>query len=434
VKTLIRGGRVVDPSQDLDQVSDVLIDGGLVAAVADSIDADDAAVLDAGGLVVCPGLIDMHVHLREPGREDEETIETGARAAIAGGFTSIACMPNTCPVIEGEEGVKFVLAKAAEANLAKVYPVAAISKGLKGETLAEIDSALKAGAVGVSDDGRPVASSALMRRALEYVKMRRRPVLSHCEDLSLSAGGVMNEGRMSTLLGLKGIPGESEAVTVSRDIMLADLTRSRLHVCHVSTGRSLELIKDAKAAGVDVTCEVTPHHFALTDDAVRGYDTNAKINPPLRDEKDMSAVRQGLRGGIIDAIATDHAPHSPEEKDQEFDSAPFGVVGLETALGLACTCLYHEGIVSLPALVRLMSTNPARILGLPQGTLKQGSPGDVTVIDPDREWTVDPTRFCSKSRNTPFSDWKLKGRAVSVIVGGRILMRDGRLSQEGSGL
>jgi dihydroorotase len=434
VKTLIRGGRVVDPSQDLDQVSDVLIDGGLVAAVADSIDADDAAVLDAGGLVVCPGLIDMHVHLREPGREDEETIETGARAAIAGGFTSIACMPNTCPVIEGEEGVKFVLAKAAEANLAKVYPVAAISKGLKGETLAEIDSALKAGAVGVSDDGRPVASSALMRRALEYVKIRRRPVLSHCEDLSLSAGGVMNEGRMSTLLGLKGIPGESEAVTVSRDIMLADLTRSRLHVCHVSTGRSLELIKDAKAAGVDVTCEVTPHHFALTDDAVRGYDTNAKINPPLRDEKDMSAVRQGLRGGIIDAIATDHAPHSPEEKDQEFDSAPFGVVGLETALGLACTCLYHEGIVSLPALVRLMSTNPARILGLPQGTLKQGSPGDVTVIDPDREWTVDPTRFCSKSRNTPFSDWKLKGRAVSVIVGGRILMRDGRLSQEGSGL
>jgi dihydroorotase len=432
VKTLIKGGRVVDPSQDLDRVSDVLIEGGTVSAVRDSIDPDDATVLDARGLVVCPGLIDMHVHLREPGREDEETIETGARAAVAGGFTSIACMPNTDPAIEGEEGVKFVLAKAAEANLARVYPVAAISRGLGGETLAEIGSALRAGAVGVSDDGRPIVSSALMRRALEYVKIHRRPVISHCEDLSLSAGGVMNEGRMSTLLGLKGMPGESEAVMVSRDIMLAGLTASRLHVCHVSTGLSLELVRAARARGVDVTCEVTPHHFALSEDAVRGYDTNAKMNPPLRDERDMGSLRQGLRGGLIDAIASDHAPHSAEEKDQEFDSAPFGVIGLETALGLALTCLYHEGIVTLPALVRLMSTNPARIMGLPQGTLKQGSPGDVTVIDPDREWKVDPARFYSKSRNTPFSDWQLRGRAVSVIVGGRILMRDGRMIEEES--
>jgi dihydroorotase len=428
VKTLIKGGRVVDPSQDLDQISDVLIEDGVVAQIAGSIDAGDATVVDANGLVVCPGLIDMHVHLREPGREDEETIATGARAAIAGGFTSIACMPNTEPVIEGDEGVKFVLAKAQDANLARVYPVAAISKGLKGETLAEIGTAMKAGAVGVSDDGRPVESSALMRRTLEYVKMSGGPVFAHCEDLSLSAGGVMNEGRMSTLLGLKGMPPESESVMVARDIMLTGLTRSRLHVCHVSTGRSFSFIKDGKTSGVDVTCEVTPHHFALTDEAVRTYDTNAKMNPPLRSERDMGAVRQALRSGLVDAIATDHAPHSTEEKDQEFNSAPFGVVGLETALGLACTCLYHEGIVSLSALIRLMSTNPAGILGLTQGTLKQGSPGDVTVFDPDREWTVDPARFQSKSRNSPFSDWKLKGRAVSVIVGGRVLLRDGELS------
>ncbi len=428
MKTLIKGGRVVDPSQDLDQISDVLIEDGVVAQIAGSIDAGDATVVDANGLVVCPGLIDMHVHLREPGREDEETIATGARAAIAGGFTSIACMPNTEPVIEGDEGVKFVLAKAQDANLARVYPVAAISKGLKGETLAEIGTAMKAGAVGVSDDGRPVESSALMRRTLEYVKMSGGPVFAHCEDLSLSAGGVMNEGRMSTLLGLKGMPPESESVMVARDIMLTGLTRSRLHVCHVSTGRSFSFIKDGKTSGVDVTCEVTPHHFALTDEAVRTYDTNAKMNPPLRSERDMGAVRQALRSGLVDAIATDHAPHSTEEKDQEFNSAPFGVVGLETALGLACTCLYHEGIVSLSALIRLMSTNPAGILGLTQGTLKQGSPGDVTVFDPDREWTVDPARFQSKSRNSPFSDWKLKGRAVSVIVGGRVLLRDGELS------
>ncbi|MFH1312697.1 MAG: dihydroorotase [Candidatus Eisenbacteria bacterium] len=427
MKTLIKGGRVVDPSQGLDQVSDVLIDDGVVARVSGSIEADDATVLDSKGLIVCPGLIDMHVHLREPGREDEETIETGARAAIAGGFTSIACMPNTEPVIEGDEGVKFVLAQAQDANLARVYPVAALSRGLKGETLAEMGTALKAGAVGVSDDGRPVTSSALMRRALEYVKMFGRPVFAHCEDLSLSANGVMNEGRMSTLLGLKGMPPESESVMVARDIMLTELARSRLHVCHVSTGRSVALIKDAKASGVCVTCEVTPHHFALTDEAVRSYDTNAKMNPPLRDERNMAALRQALRSGLVDAIATDHAPHSPEEKDQEFNSAPFGVVGLETALGLACTCLYHEGIITLPALVRLMSTNPAGILGIAQGTLKEGSPGDITVFDPDCEWTVDPTRFHSKSRNTPFSDWKLKGRAVSVIVGGRVLMRDGEL-------
>lgn len=429
MKILIKDGRVIDPAQGLDGVLDVLISDGQVVRVGESLSADGAMKLDAEGLVVCPGLIDMHVHLREPGREDEETIETGAMAAVHGGFTSIACMPNTEPAIEGAEGVKFVLAKAEEANLARVYPIAAISKGLKGKTLSEIASALAAGAAGISDDGMPVIDSGLMRRALEYVTMADRPVMSHCEDRSLSRDGVMHEGRMSTVLGLKGIPGRSEDIAVARDIMLADLTGSRLHVCHVSTAESMGLIKQAKQKGVRVTCEVTPHHFTLTNEAVKNYDPNTKMNPPLRDSTDMTALRQAIKAGLVDAIASDHAPHSIEEKDQEFNMAPFGVIGLETSLGLACTHLYHEGVVTLPALVRLMSTNPAAILGLPTGTLKSGTPADVTVFDPDAEWEVDPAHFCSKSRNTPFSGWKLKGRAVSVIVGGRLLMKDGMLAE-----
>jgi dihydroorotase len=427
VNTLIRGGRVVDPSQDLDQVGDVLLSDEGIVEVGPSLNSDDADIVDAGGLIVCPGLIDMHVHLREPGREDEETIETGSRAAVHGGFTSIACMPNTDPVIEGEEGVKFVIAKAQEAGLTRVYPVAAISKGLNGEILSEVGSALKAGAVGVSDDGMPVASSALMRRVLEYVRMFDRPVLSHCEDSMLSGDGVMHEGRVSTLLGLEGIPGQSEDIAVARDIMLTDLARSRLHVCHVSTAASMELIRHAKRRGVRVTCEVTPHHLTLTDEAVRDFDPNAKMKPPLRGESDMTGLRQAIKAGLVDAVASDHAPHSSEEKDQEFNLAPFGIIGLETSLGLACTHLYHEGVVTLPTLVRLMSTNPATILGIAAGTLAAGAPADVTIFDPDAQWEVDPTLFCSKSRNTPFSGWKLKGQAVSVIVGGRILMRDGEI-------
>jgi dihydroorotase len=427
VKTLIRGGRVVDPSQALDDVCDVLIEDGSVFRVGASLKADGADVVNAEGLVVCPGLVDMHVHLREPGREDEETIETGSRAAVHGGFTSIACMPNTEPVIEGEEGVKFVVAKAQEAGLAHVYPIAAISKGLEGLALSEIGSALKAGAVGISDDGMPVTDSALMRRALEYVTMMDRPLMSHCEDLPLSGDGVMHEGRMSTVLGLKGIPGQSEDIAVVRDIMLAGLARSRLHVCHVSTAVSMDFIRQAKQKGIKVTCEVTPHHFTLTDEDVKAYDTNAKMNPPLRSKGDMVALRQALKAGLVDAIASDHAPHSIEEKDQEFNVAPFGVIGLETSLGLACTQLYHEGVVTLPALVNLMSANPAAIMGIPAGTLAAGSPADVTVFDPNAEWEVDPSCFCSKSRNTPFSGWKLKGRAISVMVRGRLLMRDGEL-------
>jgi len=395
------------------------------------VEADGAEVIDANGLVVCPGLVDMHVHLREPGREDEETIESGARAAIRGGFTSVACMPNTDPPIEGEEGVKFVQGKALEAGMARVFPVAAVSKGQKGETLSEIGSAIRAGAVGVSDDGYPVASSALMRRALEYVKMFDRPVMAHCEDPGLSARGVMNEGKTSTLLGLRGIPGASEEVEVIRDIILTRLTGSRLHVCHVSTGSSLEFIGRAKSSGVAVTCEVTPHHLALTDEAVTDFDTNTKMKPPLREKSDVEALRKGIAAGLVDAIASDHAPHSPEEKDQEFDLAPFGVVGLETTLGIVMTCLYHEKVVTLPELVRLLSTSPARILGLAVGTLKPGTPADVTLLDPEAQWEIDPGLFVSKSRNTPFSGWKVKGRAITVMVGGRVLMRDGEIEMPG---
>jgi len=409
----------------------VLIEGGVVAELGTSIEADGAEVIDAKGLVVCPGLVDMHVHLREPGREDEETIESGARAAIRGGFTSVAAMPNTEPPIEGEEGVKFVLSKAREAGLARVFPVAAISKGRKGETLSEIGSAVRAGAVGISDDGYPVAGSGLMRRALEYVKMFDRPVMTHCEDPGLSTRGVMNEGKTSTMLGLRGIPGASEDVGVIRDIILTRLTASRLHVCHVSTGAGLEFVGRARTSGLDVTCEVTPHHLALNDEAVTTFDTNTKMKPPLRGKDDVAALRKGIEAGLVDAIASDHAPHSPEEKDQEFDLAPFGVIGLETTVGVVMSCLYHDGAVTLPDLVRLLSTNPARILGLPLGSLKPGSPADVTLLDTDAEWEIDPRDFVSKSRNTPFSGWKVKGKPITVMVEGRVLMRDGELRTPG---
>jgi len=409
----------------------VLIEGGVVAELGTSIEADGAEVIDAKGLVVCPGLVDMHVHLREPGREDEETIESGARAAIRGGFTSVAAMPNTEPPIEGEEGVKFVLSKAREAGLARVFPVAAISKGRKGETLSEIGSAVRAGAVGISDDGYPVAGSGLMRRALEYVKMFDRPVMTHCEDPGLSTRGVMNEGKTSTMLGLRGIPGASEDVGVIRDIILTQLTASRLHVCHVSTGAGLEFVGRARTSGLDVTCEVTPHHLALNDEAVTTFDTNTKMKPPLRGKDDVAALRKGIEAGLVDAIASDHAPHSPEEKDQEFDLAPFGVIGLETTVGVVMSCLYHDGAVTLPDLVRLLSTNPARILGLPLGSLKPGSPADVTLLDTDAEWEIDPRDFVSKSRNTPFSGWKVKGKPITVMVEGRVLMRDGELRTPG---
>ncbi len=425
MKILIKNGRVIDPSRDLDEDRDVLVEDGVVSAVGSGLGGEGAETIDARGLVVSPGFVDMHVHLREPGREDEETVATGARAAVRGGFTSIACMPNTTPVIEGDEGVRFILSRGRDAGLARVFPIAAISKNLEGEVLSEIGAAIKAGAVGISDDGMPVMRAGLMRRALEYVKMFSAPVISHCEDLTLSGPGSMNEGSVSTLLGLKGIPSQSEDVMVARDIILAELAASRLHIAHISTGRSLELVAEAKARGSHVTCEVTPHHFTLSDDAVKGYDTNAKMKPPLRNGADVAALRKGLKRGTIDAIASDHAPHSEEEKDQEYDEAPFGIIGLETSFALACKELYHGKVVSLPRLVAHMSTNPASILGLPYGTLREGSPADITMFDPDAAWTVDEKEFASKSRNTPFSGWKVKGRVVNVIVDGRVLMRDG---------
>ena len=428
MKILIKNGRVVDPSDHVDAELDVLVEGGKVKEIGVGLSDGGAEAIDAGGLVVCPGFVDMHVHLREPGREDEETIETGARAAIRGGFTSIACMPNTTPVIEGDEGVKFIRSRAREAALARVFPIAAISKNLGGEVLSEIGAAFKAGAVAISDDGMPVMKSSLMRRALEYVKMFGAPVISHCEDLDLSRSGSMNEGSVSTLLGLKGIPRESEEVMVARDISLAELARSRLHVAHISTRRSLEMVEDARARGAAITCEVTPHHFTLSEDAVRTYDTNTKMKPPLRTEDDIAALRSGLKRGTIDAIATDHAPHSEEEKDQEYDLAPFGIIGLETSFGIACTELYHGKIIPIGDLIALLSTRPASILGLPCGTLRTGSPADITIFDPDAEWTVDDSEFASKSHNTPFSGWKLKGRVVSVIVDGEILLREGVLT------
>jgi dihydroorotase len=438
VKILIKNGRVVDPSQNVDEQLDVLVEDGKVARVESGLSADAAETIDARGLVVSPGFVDMHVHLREPGREDEETVESGARAAIRGGFTSIACMPNTEPVVEGDEGVKFILSKAREAGFARVFPVAALSRNLEGEVLSEIGAAVGAGAVAVSDDGKPVMKSSLMRHALEYVKMFNTPVISHCEDLGLSGAGSMNEGKVSTLLGLKGIPPESEEVMVARDIILAELTASRLHIAHVSTRRSLELVADSKARGANVTCEVTPHHFTMSDESAKGYDTNTKMKPPLRSTGDVAAMRNGLKRGAIDAIASDHAPHSEEEKDQEYDLAPFGIIGLETSFGIACSQLYHEKVVPLAGLVALMSTGPARILGIPYGTLRQSSPADITMFDPDAAWTVDEKEFASKSRNTPFSGWKVKGRVVSVIVDGNVLMRDGALTstepESGKGL
>ncbi|HVP57021.1 MAG TPA: dihydroorotase [bacterium] len=434
MKLLIRGGRVIDPAQELDVAADVLVEDGKIAAVGAPVggvgggsDPGDATIIEARGLVVSPGLIDMHVHLREPGREDEETIASGTRAAVAGGFTAVVSMPNTEPVTEGEEGVRFVLAKAREAEAARVHPVAAVTRGLMGEMLAEIGSAIHAGAVAVSDDGKPVANSGLMRRALEYTRMLGKPVISHSEDPALTGKGVMNEGRISTLLGLGGIPKESEEIAVGRDISLAGLTSGQLHIAHISTARSLELVLEAKRLGLKVTCEATPHHFTLTDEAVRTYDTNTKMSPPLRTAHDVGALRRGLKSGLVDAVASDHAPHALEEKDQEFDAAPFGIVGLETSLGLALTELHHKSGLPLADLVRLMSTNPARILGLPAGTLKVGAPADITIFDPDHQWTVDAARFLSRSRNTPFSGWQLRGKAVTVIVGGRLLMRDGEM-------
>jgi dihydroorotase len=419
----VTGGRLVDPEAGIDAERDVWVEGGIVRVVEEPgrfTPPAGAPRIDARGAWVTPGLVDMHCHLREPGFEYKETIATGTAAAVAGGFTAVACMANTNPVNDSAAVTRFILERATEAGLARVWPVGALSVGLAGEALAEIAEMRSAGIVAVSDDGKPVANAGLMRHALEYCRLFDIPVIDHAEDPGLSAGGCMNEGPVSYRLGLKGIPAASEDVMVGRDVALAELAGGRLHVAHLSTRGAVEIVRRAKERGVAVTAEATPHHFTLTDEAALGYVGNAKMNPPLRSEADREAVRHGLADGTIDAIATDHAPHHRDEKEVEFEHAAFGIVGLETAVPL-CLRLVDEGVLTPSALVRRLSTAPARILGVPGGTLAVGSPGDVTVIDPRTEWIVEARALRTRSKNSPFLGWPMKGRAVATVVGGRIV-------------
>jgi len=423
---VIRGGRVIDPAASFDGVADVVIRDGVIASVGKGAGHPDGAeVLDAAGLVVAPGFVDLHVHLREPGREDAETVATGARAAVAGGFTTVCAMPNTDPVCDNQAAVGFVLRQAREADLARVHPIGAVSLGQKGEQLTEFGEMVAAGAVAFSDDGKPVATAHLMRTALEYALTFGVPVIDHCEDRSLTAGSAMHEGLVSSRLGLKGWPRSAEDIIVARDIALAEFTGGHVHLAHMSTAGSVRLIREAKARGVKVTAEVTPHHLSLTDVCCEGYDTNAKMNPPLREQADVDAVRRALADGTIDCIATDHAPHPYDAKDQEFDNAPFGVVGLETALGVAMADLVDTGVLTLPGLVRCLTSQPAMVAHLPAGTLAKGAAADVVVFDPAATWTVDPARFFSKSRNTPFGGRTLRGLVRWTLVGGRIVHTHG---------
>ncbi len=416
---LIQNGRVIDPSQRMDRVTNVLIRDGRIAAYDMSPNGQDMSI-DAAGKIVSPGLIDMHVHLREPGREEDETIATGTAAALAGGFTSIACIPNTEPAIDTQGTVEFVRHQAARAGRCNVYVVACVSKGREGKELAEIGQLVQAGAVAFSDDGAPVYDPELLRRAFEYCLMFDKPVLNHAEVRELTEGGVMHEGLVSLVLGLPGMPAAAEDVMVSRDISLANATGGRIHEMHVSSAGSVDIIRRAKSRGIRVTTEVCPHHFTLTDESLRSFDSNFKMSPPLRSQQDVDTCIAGLVDGTIDCIVTDHAPHAPEKKMRELDQAPFGIVGLETALGLVVTKLIEPGYLDWPTALAKMTINPARILGIDKGTLAVGADADVTIIDPDVRWTVRPEKFHSKSHNTPFGGWHLRGRADTVIVGGRI--------------
>jgi len=419
MKLLIKGGRVIDPANGIDEILDILVVGDTIEQVGKSLKADGATEIDAKGKLVTPGMIDIHVHLRDPGLEYKEDIATGTQAAVAGGFTSVACMPNTKPVNDNHAITRYIVEKAAKVAACNVFPIGSITQGLKGEALAEMGDMQDAGCVGFSDDGRPVSSSELMRRALEYARPFGAVIISHAEDLSLVGEGVMNDGCVSAELGLKGIPWVAEDAATARDVMLAEFTGSRLHVAHVSTRGSVEIVRAAKARGVRVTAEATPHHFTLTEEAVRGYNTDAKMNPPLRTAEDVAAVRQGLADGTLDAIATDHAPHHLDEKNVEFNLAMNGIVGLETALPLTLR-LVEEKILSLSDAIARLTCGPARCLGLERGTLSVGCVADITVIDPDVEWAVERTKLRSKSKNTPFDGWTLKGAAACTIVSGRV--------------
>ncbi len=419
---LLRGGRVVDPSQGMDAVADVLIRDGVIAEIGPRLadGAGAAEVIDCAGLVVSPGFIDVHCHLREPGREDVETIATGARAAAAGGFTAVCAMPNTDPVTDNQAAVGFIVRQAQRASAARVYPIGAVSVGQLGAKLAEFGEMVGAGAVAVSDDGKPVVSAHLMRTALEYARNFGIPVADHCEEPTLAAGGVMNEGLVSARLGLKGIPSEAEEIMAIRDILLAKRTGGHVHLCHMSTRGSVDLIRWGKERGINVTAEVCPHHISLNEEAVGAYNTNAKMNPPLRTPDDVEALREAVRDGTIDVIATDHAPHHYDEKEREFSDAPNGIVGLETALAVNVTWLVKPGIVDVGTLIDRMSVAPARIFHLPGGTLRRGTAADVTVFAPTAEWTVDPAAFRSKGRNSPYAGMTLTGRVHYTLVGGDV--------------
>lgn len=424
---LLRGGRVLDPSQQLDTVGDVVIRNGVIehagAPVGEIRRDGDLQEIDCSGLIVSPGFVDVHCHLREPGREDVETIATGARAAAAGGFTAVCAMPNTDPVTDNQAAVGFIIRQAQLANAARVYPIGAISLGQKGESLAEFGEMIAAGAVAVSDDGKPVASAQLMRTALEYARAFDIPVADHCEEPTLAHGGVMNEGIISARLGLKGIPDEAEEIMAIRDMLLARRTGGHVHLCHMSTKGSVELIRWGKERGIRVTAEVCPHHISLTEEAVVGYNTNAKMNPPLRTAEDVEALQQAVKDGTIDLVATDHAPHHYDEKEREFSDAPNGIVGLETALPVLVTNLVEPGLISYATLVDRMSCAPAKIFHLPGGSLRKGGVGDVTVFDPKKQWKVEPSAFLTKGRNSPYAGRTMTGRAICTIVGGRVVYR-----------
>jgi dihydroorotase len=424
MKILIKEGHILDPSEKLNKTGSILIEDGKVKGYPSDtkkLEKDPTIeVINAQGMIVAPGFIDMHVHLREPGFEHKETIRTGCRAAAAGGFTSVVCMPNTNPVNDNASVTEYILLKARTEGIVNVFPIGAITKGEKGETLAEIGEMWEAGCVGISDDGRSVMNSRVMRHAMEYVKAFGIPVISHAEDIDLSGHGVMNEGFTSTVLGLRGIPSASEEVMVARDITLAELTGAHLHIAHVSTAGAVRLIRDAKKRGVKVTAEATPHHFTLTDRAILNYDTNAKVNPPIRSQEDVDAIREGLKDGTIDVIATDHAPHSEDEKKVEFDLAPFGISGLETALPVSLK-LVQDGVLTLPELITHLTFNPAKIIGVDRGTLKVGATADLVIFDPDKTVTVDRGKFRSKGKNTPFHGWQLSGSVLYTIVSGKVV-------------
>lgn len=428
MKLLIKNGHVIDPQNGIDKVTDIYVQDGIISEIGDTSDLEglDIAVIDASGKVVAPGLVDMHVHLREPGQEYKEDIETGTLAAVFGGVTSVACMPNTEPVCDNETVVKYIKARAEEVGYANVYPVGSISKGLEGKFLAEIGKMAFAGAVAVSDDGRPVENSALMRRAIEYSQMFDVAVISHCEDMALGEGD-MNEGEVASAMGLRGISRAAEEVMAARDILVAESIGGKVHIAHISTRGTVELVRQAKKRGVNVTCETCPHYFSLTDEACRGYNTNAKMNPPLRTADDIEAIKEGLKDGTIDCIVTDHAPHHSDEKQCEFGYAKNGIIGLETSLGIGIKYLVKEGVLSMSELIEKMSLNPSKVLGISKGTLSVGRSADIVIFDPDKAWTVDVNDLHSKSKNSPYDGFELFGKPEYVIVGGKIVINQGEL-------